>query len=79
MLNCRQHEMGQQEIGRTKPEMRMRLTPLTVAAMALLSFGFVADRARAEEPKCRHALSLVGEPKFGPDFKNFNWVNPDAP
>ncbi len=57
----------------------MRLMPLTVAAMALLSFGFVADRARADEPKCRHALSLVGEPKFGPDFKNFNWVNPDAP
>ena len=59
--------------------MRMRLTSLTVAAMALLSFWSVADRARADELKCRHALSLVGEPKFGPDFKNFDWVNPDAP
>ncbi len=28
---------------------------------------------------CHHALSLVGEPKYGPDFKNFDWVNPDAP
>ncbi|MGE3230921.1 MAG: extracellular solute-binding protein [Hyphomicrobium sp.] len=25
------------------------------------------------------ALSLIGEPKFGPDFKHFDWVNPDAP
>jgi microcin C transport system substrate-binding protein len=28
----------------------------------------------------RHiALSLVGEPKFGADFKHFDWVNPSAP
>jgi microcin C transport system substrate-binding protein len=26
-----------------------------------------------------HALSLVGEPKYGPDFKSFDWVNPEAP
>ena len=26
-----------------------------------------------------HALSLVGKVKFGPDFKHFDWVNPDAP
>ncbi len=26
-----------------------------------------------------HALSLIGEPKYGPDFKHFGWVNPDAP
>jgi microcin C transport system substrate-binding protein len=24
-------------------------------------------------------LSLVGEPRFGPDFKHFDWVNPNAP
>jgi microcin C transport system substrate-binding protein len=57
--------------------MRMRLPPLTVAALALISFWTFP--AGAEEPKCRHALSLVGEPRFGPDFKNFDWVNPDAP
>lgn len=33
----------------------------------------------AGEPARRHALSLIGEPKFGPDFKHFDWVNPDAP
>src|SRR5690606_33754912 len=26
-----------------------------------------------------HALSLVGEPAYEPDFKHFDWVNPDAP
>ncbi|MGH1419953.1 MAG: extracellular solute-binding protein [Hyphomicrobiaceae bacterium] len=26
-----------------------------------------------------HAMSLVGEPEYGPDFTHFNWVNPDAP
>ncbi|WP_333794854.1 extracellular solute-binding protein [Hyphomicrobium sp.] len=33
----------------------------------------------AGEPVRRHALSLIGEPKFGLDFKHFDWVNPDAP
>jgi len=27
----------------------------------------------------KHALSLVGKPKFGPHFKHFDWVNPNAP
>lgn len=35
--------------------------------------------AEAPAPVRHHALSLVGEPKFGPDFKHFDWVNPDAP
>lgn len=26
-----------------------------------------------------HAMSLVGEPKYGPDFKHLDYVNPDAP
>ncbi len=29
--------------------------------------------------KKHHALSLVGDPKYGPDFEHFDWVNPDAP
>ncbi len=33
----------------------------------------------AAEPARHTALSLIGEPKFGPDFKHFDWVNPDAP
>lgn len=35
--------------------------------------------ATAAAPLRRHAASLVGDPKFGPDFKHFDWVNPDAP
>jgi len=26
-----------------------------------------------------NALGAAGEPKYGPDFKHFDWVNPDAP
>jgi microcin C transport system substrate-binding protein len=26
-----------------------------------------------------HALSLMGEPHYGPDFTHFDWVNPSAP
>jgi microcin C transport system substrate-binding protein len=26
-----------------------------------------------------HALAMHGEPKYGPDFKHFDYVNPDAP
>ncbi|MCK5550837.1 MAG: ABC transporter substrate-binding protein, partial [Hyphomicrobiaceae bacterium] len=30
-------------------------------------------------PKKHHALSLVADPKHGPDFEHFDWVNPNAP
>ncbi|MDZ4790219.1 MAG: ABC transporter substrate-binding protein, partial [Hyphomicrobiales bacterium] len=35
----------------------------------------------AEAPSLpkRHALSLIGEPKYGPDFTHFAYANPDAP
>jgi microcin C transport system substrate-binding protein len=59
--------------------MQMRLTPFILAALAFLSFWPLPNPASADEAQCHHALSLVGEPKFGPDFKNFDWVNPDAP
>ena len=36
--------------------------------------------ARAEDaPVHHHALSLIGEPKYPADFKQFDYVNPDAP
>lgn len=59
--------------------MQMRLTPFMVAALAFLSFWPIPNPANANESQCRNAMSLVGEPKYGPDFKNFDWVNPDAP
>ena len=45
-----------------------------LAALLLVWSG----ASHAEEPR-RHALSLIGEPRFGPEFKHFDWVNPAAP
>lgn len=45
-----------------------------VGVAALLPTG-----ALSTEPQRHHALSLVGTPRFGPDFKYFDWVDPDAP
>ena len=50
------------------------LTALPILALTSLPYP-----AAAEEPLCRHAVSLVGAPKFAADFKHFDWVNPDAP
>lgn len=44
--------------------------------------GAMIPRGKSETsaaPVKRHALSLVGKPKFGPDFEHFDWVNPNAP
>ncbi|MFT3733389.1 MAG: extracellular solute-binding protein [Hyphomicrobium sp.] len=38
-----------------------------------------AEPAKTDELQCHHAMSLVEAPKYGPDFKHFDWVNPDAP
>lgn len=35
--------------------------------------------AEAGEPEWRHGLSLLGEPKYEPDFELFDYVDPDAP
>ena len=37
----------------------------------------LASAATAGEK--RHAMSLIDEPKYGPDFKHFDYVNPNAP
>lgn len=68
--------------------MKIRRIALTILLPAFLAFssGFTfTDGAEAQEardapsPIRRHALSLIGEPEFKADFKNFDWVNPDAP
>lgn len=33
----------------------------------------------SEEVRVSHALSLFGDVKYGPNFKHFDYVNPDAP
>ena len=50
------------------------------ALVAACSVTFAPVEADAETAASRrHALSLIGEPRYGPDFKHFDWVDPQAP
>ncbi|HEX6978741.1 MAG TPA: extracellular solute-binding protein [Alphaproteobacteria bacterium] len=48
---------------------------------ALLAFAILlgCTAAAYAQTKISHALSLIGEPKYGPDFKQLDYVNADAP
>ena len=46
---------------------------------ALIMNSEIPAAVAADAPACRHAVSLIGTPKMPADFKNFDWVNPDAP
>ncbi|WP_431859071.1 extracellular solute-binding protein [Azospirillum sp.] len=39
----------------------------------------VAGMAAGAQAAPQHAIALYGEPKYGPDFTHFDYVNPDAP
>ncbi len=63
----------------------MAMGALLLAAMPL-SQAFAADTgvpAQAASAKqavhTSYAISLYGTPKYGPDFKHFDYVNPNAP
>lgn len=49
-----------------------------VAAVLWAVPGSVMAEADPSQTR-RHALSLIGEPREGADFKHFDWVNPQAP
>jgi len=58
----------------------MRLARLLPLLLALCSPLLFARAGQADSPvHTVNALALLGEPKFGPDFRHFDWVNPDAP
>ncbi len=43
-------------------------------------FGIFATHAiAADEPQPAHGLAMHGDLKYGPDFKHFDYVNPNAP
>jgi microcin C transport system substrate-binding protein len=46
-------------------------------AGVLLAVCFLATGAGADEK--RYSTTLLGKPKYGADFKHFDYVNPDAP
>ncbi|HYB06063.1 MAG TPA: extracellular solute-binding protein [Methyloceanibacter sp.] len=52
---------------------RRLLLPLALVFLATLA------ASAQEEPQHRHAVSLIGKPKYSPDFQHFDYVNPDAP
>lgn len=55
----------------------------TLAGALLLPTTLPADEqaAKGTEPQLEpmHALAMHGEPKYGPDFEHFDYINPDAP
>jgi microcin C transport system substrate-binding protein len=56
---------------------RATLVRHSFASAALLVLAVIAAPACASEPK--HGLSAFGDLAYPPDFKHFNYVNPDAP
>jgi len=61
-----------------KPKRQQWLWTLRAGVFAcctVLAMGF----AQAQEPEWHHATALTGTPKYGPDVKHFDYVNPDAP
>ncbi|WP_088346369.1 MULTISPECIES: extracellular solute-binding protein [Rhodomicrobium] len=54
-----------------------------LSGLKLLSFSalvaLTAASAQAQEQEKHYAMSLTGAPKYGPDFKHFDYVNPNAP
>lgn len=60
----------------------MRLTKPAALTVSLL-FSLIPFSSSAlaadEAPKPQYAIAMHGKPKYGPDFKHFDYVNPDAP
>ena len=50
-----------------------------LAALAVAAALPVSQVAWAQEGVKLHALTLADAPKYGPDFKHLDYVNPDAP
>jgi microcin C transport system substrate-binding protein len=59
-----------------RDDARARL--MHISKLALLA-GLLLASASAAADNGKHGLSTFGELKYPPDFKHFEWVNPDAP
>ena len=51
----------------------------TLALGAAAAAAMIAPSALAQEETERHGMSAFGDLKYPPDFKNFDYVNPNAP
>jgi microcin C transport system substrate-binding protein len=56
----------------------MRLFPIAILA-ALPALLVIGPSLAEVQPRPVHAIAMHGEPKYGPDFQHFDYVNPDAP
>ena len=56
-----------------------RRTILKLAGLTPLANISGLSIAQAQDRQFRHALTLFDDIKYGPDFKNFEYVNPAAP
>src|SRR5262245_47068920 len=56
----------------------IRVLATTLALAALLSVPALAQKNPAP-PSVSHGLSMYGDLKYGPGFRHFDYVNPDAP
>ena len=56
-----------------------RRRPGPLWTLAALAIGMAATRADAQAVRKVHSMALVGKPALPDDYKNFPWVNPDAP
>jgi microcin C transport system substrate-binding protein len=57
-------------------------SPLAKHAFTLGTAAFTlapASLAKAVERPARHGISAFGDLKYAPDFKQFDYVNPNAP
>jgi microcin C transport system substrate-binding protein len=50
-----------------------------LALGVLLLTAVAPQAARAQDPQPVPAIAMHGSPKYGPDFKHLDYVNPDAP
>src|ERR1043165_4695048 len=58
---------------------RRSLLRSTAALLAAPALGALGERAAAQEKRWQHGLSLFGDVKYPAGFKNFDYVNPNAP
>lgn len=59
-------------------ERQHKLGSLFVAVLTATAM-LAGSVAYAQDVKPRHGVAMHGEPKYGPDFKHFDYVNPNAP
>ncbi len=53
---------------------------LKLAVLGILAVTMGAPAAEAQQKvTVAHAMAMHGQPKYGADFKHFDYVNPNAP